>query len=295
MNIKSVYAGLFILLRRGQTMLTIIITDLDGTLLHPKTYSFESAMPALNIIRKRDIPLILCSSKTRGEMELYRNRLGNQHPFISENGGGIFIPVGYFEFPIEGELDNGYIIITLGVPYDGIRDVLLKIRERLGIEARGFGDMNTKEVASLTGMSLFEAELARKRGFDEPFIFKEGEEGAEEFLDAIDEAGLRWTQGRFYHILGDNDKGKAVKILKGLYKRAYGKVKTIGLGDSLNDLSLLQEVDYPVLVQKEDGGYDTRINLPGLIRADGIGPEGWANAVMGLIKNSNKPHKNKYG
>lgn len=143
--------------------------------------------------------------------------------------------------------------------------------------------MTVREMADLAGLSIIEADLAKKRDFDEPFVFEEGESRVGEFLYAIEESGLNWTQGRFFHILGDNDKGKAVKTLKGLYEKAYGQIKTIGLGDSLNDLPLLQEVDYPVLVQKEDGSYETRIDLPNLIKTDGIGSEGWANAVMGLI------------
>lgn len=74
----------------------IIFTDLDGTLLHPNIYSFAKARPALNLIKEEGIPLVLCSSKTRAEMEVYRERLGNNHPFVSENGGGIFIPKDCF-------------------------------------------------------------------------------------------------------------------------------------------------------------------------------------------------------
>ena len=267
----------------GITIQTIIITDLDGTLLHPKTYSFDAARPALTLIKERRIPLILCSSKTRGEIELYRKWLGNRHPFISENGGGIFIPKGYFKFTIKGEIRDNYIIINLGKQHEDIRKIFIDIREKLRIKVKGFGDMAVKEAADLAGLSIIEADLAKKRDFDEPFVFEEGELRVGEFLYAIEESGLNWTQGRFFHILGDNDKGKAVKILKGLYEKAYGKIKTIGLGDGLNDLPLLQEVDYPVLVQNEDGNYETRIDLPNIIKTDGVGPEGWANAVMGLI------------
>ena len=74
----------------------IIITDLDGTLLHPVSYSFEDAIPALEEVHKANIPVILCSSKTKAEIEVYRRRINNRDPFISENGGGIFIPKGYF-------------------------------------------------------------------------------------------------------------------------------------------------------------------------------------------------------
>lgn len=267
--------------RKDETVL--IVTDLDGTLLHPETYSFEPARPALTLIKEKGIPLILCSSKTRRELEVWRERLENEHPFISEIGGGIFVPKGYFQFPVEGQTKDGYTVITLGRPYREIRRIFLKIRERLGIKARGFGDMGIEEIARLTGLPLMDIGLAREREFDEPFIFEEGEKRVVDFLKAIEDAGLRWTQGRFYHILGDNDKGKAVKIIKGLYENAYGKIKTVGLGNSFNDLPLLQEVDYPVLVKNEDGDYEERISLPNLIKADGIGPKGWNKAVMGLI------------
>jgi len=78
----------------------IIFTDLDGTLLDNSSYSFEAALPALQLIKEKNIPLIICSSKTRKEIEHYRKKLYNLHPFISENGGGIFIPKGYFNFQL---------------------------------------------------------------------------------------------------------------------------------------------------------------------------------------------------
>ena len=262
----------------------IIISDLDGTLLHPGTYSFDEALPAIELIRTRSIPLILCSSKTRAEIEVYRKRLKNKDPFISENGGGIFIPEGYFMFPVEGDLMNGNIVKTFGKPYSEIRNTFKEVQKRTGIVARGFGDMDADEVAHLTGIQLSYAKLAKQRDFDEPFIFEEGEKRVEKFLDAIEESGLCWTQGRFYHILGNHDKGKAVKILREYYEKALGRIKTIGLGDSFNDLPLLQSVDHPVLIRKEDGSYEERIKLPGLIRAEGIGPAGWNEAVMALIR-----------
>jgi len=261
----------------------LVFTDLDGTLLHPKTYSFEAALPALKLIKEKGTPLILCSSKTRKEIAVYREKLQNNHPFISENGGGIFIPDKYFKFNIEGKLQNGWRIIILGKPYSEIRKVFIAIRERLGIRPKGFGDMTVKEIATLTGLTLTEAELAKEREFDEPFIFEEGEVRIQEFLKAIEDAGLHWTQGRFYHILGDNDKGKAVNILKGFYEKKYGRIVAIGLGDSFNDLPLLKEVDYPVLIPKEDGSYAPQVKLRNLRKVNKVGPEGWNEAVMELI------------
>jgi mannosyl-3-phosphoglycerate phosphatase len=261
---------------------TIIITDLDGTLLHPTTYSFEEAKPALRLIRLRGVPLILCSSKTRAEIEMYRKRLDNKHPFISENGGGIFIPDGYFPFPLEGERRNGYQVISLGMPYTDIRGHFTRLRDTLQIMAPGFGDMTADEIASLTGISPVEAVLAKQRDYEEPFVFTGDPD--ERLLLAIEASGLRWTQGRLFHIMGNHHKGKAVDILRRLFERARGPATVMGLGDSLNDLPFLLAVDRPVLIRKGDGSHDSRIDIPGLYRTRGIGPLGWNEAVMSVLK-----------
>jgi mannosyl-3-phosphoglycerate phosphatase family protein len=260
----------------------VIFTDLDGTLLHPKTYSFEEAAPALGRIKEQGIPLVLCSSKTRAEIEVYRRRLDNGHPFISENGGGIYIPAGYFPFHESGGQQGGYEVIALGSPYEEIRKRFVAMRARFRTAVRGFGDMSIEEVAELTGLPPEEARLAKQRDFEEPFIFSG--EPDDRFLREIEGEKLRWTQGRFFHIMGDHHKGRAVNMLRRLYERIGGPVLTVGIGDSLNDLPFLFAVDRPVLVKKESGRHDGRIDVPGLVRTEGIGPAGWNEAVLELLK-----------
>jgi hydroxypyruvate reductase len=266
----------------------IVFSDLDGTLLDSADYSFAAALPALEAIRARGVPLVLCSSKTRAEIELYRRRMENDHPFIAENGGGIFIPRGYFSAPLDAPESGSYRLIMLGIPYAEIRRRFVRLREQFGARVRGFADMSVEEVAELTGLTGDEAALARQRDFDEAFVF----DGApdERFLQAIEAAGLHWTQGQFFHILGDHDKGRAVKLLESLYRREHGAVASIGLGDSLNDLPLLQAVDRPVLVRHADGGFDARIDLPGLLKTQRPGPQGWNDAMLQLLA-ADPPHK----
>lgn len=263
---------------------TVIITDLDGTLLHPRTYSFEEAEPALALVRARGIPLVLCSSKTRAEIELWRRRLGNRDPFIAENGGGIFVPEGLFGEAVPGPGSGGYRVIVLGTAYAELRAALERLREELGVAVTGFGDMSVEQVGELTGLPPEEAELARRREFDEPFVFVPGEPRVEEFLRAIEGRGLRWTRGAIHHVLGASDKGRAARILVGLYAGDGPPPRTIGLGDGLNDLPLLEAVDVPVLIQRGDGGYEEQVRLPGLLRPPGIGPAGWNRAVTELLE-----------
>lgn len=263
----------------------VIFTDLDGTLLDHDTYSFVKALPALGLVKEKDIPLVLCSSKTKREIEHYREKLTNAHPFISENGGGIFIPDGYFKVQITNyklQAEKDYVLIRLGSGYPDLRRAIAELRGE-GFPVRGFGDMTVKEISEATKLSMEEAEMAKERDFDEPFFFDGNENSLPFLFDAIKALGFHYTQGKFFHILGDSDKGKAVAILTGLYREEYGDIETIGIGDSPNDIPMLKEVDIPVIVQKPSGRYDPRINVLNLVKADGPGPEGWNSAVLKLI------------
>ncbi len=268
----------------------IIFTDLDGTFLDYHTYSFAAALPALELIKEKNISLIICSSKTRAEIVQWKNRINNFHPFVSENGGGIFIPHAYFSdrdlnaVAQRTEQTEAYIVLILGTPYASLRRALEELR-RDGFAVTGFGDMDVAEVAQITELSIEEAALAKAREFDEPFVFSGGGTRFEPLLGAITEKGLHCIAGgRLLHLTGNNDKGKAVEILTQLYRKKFGEITTLALGDSPNDFPMLEHVDYPILVRNHRGEHDPRIMLSNLIKADGIGPEGWRQAVINFIR-----------
>lgn len=124
-------------------MQIIIFTDLDGTLLDEDTYSFKKAITGLKRLKEKNIPLIFCTSKTRAEIEFYRKKLHNNHPFISENGGGIFIPKCYFTHGNR----KGYSIIRFGEDYSKIIRVIKEIKKKYNIKC--FYEMSAEELAKL--------------------------------------------------------------------------------------------------------------------------------------------------
>jgi mannosyl-3-phosphoglycerate phosphatase len=265
----------------------VVFTDLDGTLLDPVTYSYEKSLDGIKRLKEKGIPLIFCSAKTRAEQEVYRRKMKLSYPFIVENGGAIFIPQGYFPFSFDyhKKIDN-LLVIELGSPYKEIRRLLNEVRERGGFHFRGFGDMNAEEVAQVTGLDIESAKLAKQREYDETVVSCERAKQSrvtsrevDKGLEKIREVGLNCAHGgRFYDIMGDNDKGKAVTIMSDLYRRMWGEIETIGLGDSLNDLPMLAAVDIPILVQKRDYSWEN-ISLPNLRKVQGVGPEGWSKAI----------------
>ncbi len=262
----------------------IIFSDLDSTLLEHHSYSFEAARPALDLIKKAGVPLIFCTSKTRLETEYWQEKLDIHHPFVVENGGAIYLPAGYFPFPLAQAKNRGrWFVIELGSPYAKLRQFLVSCQQQLDFRLRGFGDMSVEEITVLTGLSPTKAALAREREYDEPFICDD-EKTLSIMKERAKKIGFKILGGsRFYHLTGENDKGKAVRILKELYSRLYGNIMTIALGDSHNDLAMLAAVDKAYLVQRHDGSYDRRVQLKGLVYVDGPGPEGWGQAILSFF------------
>ena len=269
----------------------IVYSDLDGSLLDGTTYSYEAATPALTALREQGIPLVLVSSKTRAEMEPLRRRLDLRDPFIVENGGAVFVPQGLFDFPLDRmRTRSPYQVIELGLPYHMLREVLKQIEHAVETPLQGFGDLSVEAIMQVTGLPRADAILAKQREYDEPFLLQGPQALIEEVCRQIVTRGLRWTKGgRLFHLMGENDKGGAASALLRCYHRQQRmngqeeRIETVGIGDSINDAPLLAMVDYPILVQKPDGSYDSDIHLSGMIRAPGIGPVGWNDAILELL------------
>jgi len=261
----------------------VVFTDLDGTLLDRETYSYEAARPALDLLARRSIPLVFCTSKTRAETEAWRARLVNRHPFIVENGGAAFVPRGYFPFALPAAAARGdYTAIEFGDPYGSLVAALDAASLATGVRVRGFHHMSPQEVAKCAGLSIEEARLAAAREYDEPFEILDPA-GATALLEEIRRTGKRWTQGgRFYHITGNNDKAGAVLALRDAYRRMHADLVTVGLGDGLNDAEFLRVVDIPYLVRSPHSA-ELRVRVPGGRLTAGAGPEGWNQAILEVV------------
>lgn len=268
-----------------------IVTDLDGCLLDPHTYSAAAAMGAVRRIEAEGIPLILCSSKTRAEIDLVQRQLGISGPFISENGGGIFLPDGYFgALPPEAVAHAGRVCLPLGLPYSTVVRDLQAASAEAGVPILGFFEMSVDDIAVDCGLPPLVAQLAKQREFDEPFRILSDDLGARSrLLQAAHQRGLRTVcGGRYHHATGPTDKGAAVALLRGLYRENGQRLTLIGLGDGPNDLSLLRSVDLPIIVRSD--AYASTASLlrkvPTARVSELSGPAGWAQAVMAELNAS---------
>lgn len=268
-----------------------MVTDLDGTLLDPVDYSHYAARPALDALARRRIPVVLCSSKTRAEMEPIRAELDNGCPFVVENGGALYVPIGYFPNALPGAVrKDRYDAVEFGTSYAVLVGALRSAAAESGCAIRSFADWTAEEVASACGLPLDRAELARQREYDEPFQTAD-EAKAAALRDAIERRGFRVVPGgRFLHITGDNDKAGAVRMVVDAYRRWFAVDRVIGLGDALNDAGLLQLVDVPVIVNSTSA---CRLleRVPHARITRSRGPAGWNEAILELLDSGGLRHR----
>jgi mannosyl-3-phosphoglycerate phosphatase family protein len=265
-----------------------IVTDLDGTLLDPKTYDVGPARDVLVRVTRSGIPLVLCSSKTRAEIEALQQRLDLHHPFIAENGGAIVAPLGYFDrIPPDAIVDGGRFVWPLGRPYQDVVRALREVATEERVPYVGFSDMTVGDVAEECGLPVLDAQLAKLREFDEPFRLLDPDPALRSrFLKALHKRGLKAVSGgRYDHVTGNADKGRAVVALRSLIPDRVGPVVLAGLGDGFNDVSMLREVDLPVIVRSDMNGAAGRMlrKVPTAHVTDACGPAGWAEAVTSLL------------
>jgi mannosyl-3-phosphoglycerate phosphatase len=272
----------------------LIFTALEGALVDPRTDSFAGAEEALSELERRKIPVILLSSRTREEIEPIRKKLGHSHPFVTESGGGIFFPDGYFSLRIPGSVRTArYLSIALGRPYAEVCEALDEIAEQCAVGVAGFHHMSLREIVDNTGLPRRRAELARAREFDEPFYFTSTDEKA--IARFVETARLRGFDARrgavFWHLSAGCDAPRVVRTLTQLFRDAtHIKLSLVGIGGGTEDLPWLRAVDHAVLLPSSHEAADPT-ELPGenpgrakaITKGENPGASGWNKAILNII------------
>ncbi len=272
----------------------LIFTALEGALIDPRTDSFVGAEEALSELERRKIAYVLLTSRTREEIEPIRRKLGHNHPFVTENGGGIFFPDGYFSLKIPGVVRTArYLSIAQGRPYAEVCEALDDIAEECAVGVAGFHHMSLREIADNTGMRPRNAELARAREFDEPFYFTSTDEKAiARFVETARERGFDARRGQtFWHLSSRCDPARAVRTLAQLFRDAtHIKLSLVGIGGGELDVPWLRAVNHAILLPAAlESAKSGETPLEGPARPTAItmgeapGAAGWKQEILNII------------
>lgn len=269
----------------------IVFTSLDDSLLNQEENNDKLIVPIIEKLKNQAIPLIPVTSKTRAEVEDLRGKLGLSDPFIVENGSAIFIPQSDHNWQTEtATLESDYYVKSLGCSYIEARAGLKIIQSTLRINnLKGFGDFEDTEIHSLTRLSKEAAKRAKTREFSEPFIPPK-DISAVDLENAAAEFGFRISSSdRFFYIVGKNASiPNAVQWLIDHYQPddvadQTESLITIGLGNSAQDLEMLEKIDIPVVIASKTG-INPILSGKNWKTSNSPGSQGWVEAITELCK-----------
>ena len=268
----------------------VVFTDIDGTLTNIFSGKYEGTDKMVSILKANNIPVILCSAKTRSEQNKIRNDLRLTDPFVVENGGAIIIPNNYFDLSSacfdQTKQEEEYIIIELGKSAKEVRTKLSEIKNKFKFEFKGVADVSIEELSKLAMMPIDSTKRMAQREYGET-ILQIKKEHISLFTKIVENTGLKVIHGgRFLDITIGNDKGNAVNILVNLFRKKYhDQAVFFGVGDSANDVPMLKHMEVPMLVQRSDGSWQD-LEIKNIVKLKGIGPEGWKSAFNKIMESN---------
>ncbi|MBL7828225.1 MAG: HAD-IIB family hydrolase [Saprospiraceae bacterium] len=269
----------------------VLFTDLDGTLLDHHTYKANCAVSAIDALNKAKVPIIFCSSKTFDEQRFYQKKFGIHGPLIVENGSAIYIPEyflpGYFK-RLPKTVGGFFYHNFAHVDIIAVRSILSEISIQYHLPVAGYANAALETLSEVTGLKTMALKRARNRHFTETLTVPSllDIESAQQLAKFLKKYDLTLVKGgRFWSVQSKfAGKGNALLWLNKVMEDFYQcKIPFYAIGDSANDLSMLQVADRAFLVKKNNGTWETTYNK-GIERINKIGTDGFKTAVELMLK-----------
>ena len=209
----------------------------------------------------RGIPTVWLTSRTRLQMDAPRRKLAHTHPFIAEDGSGVFLPEGYFHLRPQTTAPRPrdtptvrlgrFTCLPVAEQQPAAAEALETLAAETGVSVVSLRSLPPRELAQNTNLPPREAELARQRDFDELFFFAGASPHDIENFQAAGRA--RNIQLRQRGILWSLSIGASVRRcvseLSKLYDRALrSHARTIGIATPGQEATLFAACDRSILL-----------------------------------------------
>ena len=229
----------------------LIFSDIDGTFMNHKSYSYSTLKKYILIIKKH-CQIIFNSSKTFEEINELNKSLKIVSPFIVENGACIFFPRNYNHIDFDKNFfkQNDYLGYRLTKKsFKSLISETYHLKKKYKFSF--FSEINDLNLKKITNLNIQKLKKSRMRMFSNPILWEDDDFKKDQFKSEINSLGYEVSfGGRFLHLSDSYNKGKAVKeFLSILNLKKNLKYKTISIGDSDNDLSMLEQTDYSCVIK----------------------------------------------
>ncbi|MAU29314.1 MAG: hypothetical protein CMJ07_09040 [Pelagibacterales bacterium] len=255
-----------------------IFTDLDGSLLHRDNFSFNEIKNFIKKCFNKGMVIVPNSSKTKKEIENFCDDLNLNLPFISENGSSI-CNINLINPSLPKE-------IILSRKKEEIRSIFNKnITKEHKLNCKFIKLMPLSEKIKILGLSSSKITDALDRNYSHPLIFLGSNKEKNLLIKNVNNLGLKLHEGDRVLNLGDNvAKGKAMKKFMKLLN--IEKFLTIAVGDSKNDIDMLEASDFPCLVYNKLANL-SNINTKRYFLSKSEAPLGWSEVIDRVLTKIN--------
>ena len=269
-------------------MKLLIFSDIDGTFMDQESYSYDSLREYVFDLKKNH-SIIFNSSKTFSEIEKINNDLKINFPFIVENGACIFFPVDFLKKGLPSNFFFNYGNY-FGYPIAKVKvsfwfEKINLIRKKLNFNFSFFRELSNKKIQRITRLKSDRIEDSKNRLYSEPIFWNDSKPNLDRFIYEVKLiGGLVNIGGKFIHITDGYDKGVALKKFISLTRKFYDyDFLTVSLGDSQNDLSMLEITDYSCIIKCKKKKNLDLVKRKKIYYSHDIAPKGWRESIDYVI------------
>ena len=269
----------------------VFFSDIDGTIINNNSFCYGKNIHVIKELLEAHHYVIFNSSKTFNEIDYMLKSENLSIPFICETGGGIYCPKEFFESTQKERA--GYDIIFESVRQSTfnaqIKDTLTKEFKN---EIVFFDELSLKMREKFSGLSGDDLERASNRDFSILFKWHNNNEELIKLKSILEDFNLTVIKGgRFFHICSDFNKYSAMQLIMSKINNANPKkiFKTVGLGDSSNDIDMLNQTDYRCIVQSTNNiSLIAGLSNKNFILSSTPAPEGWQECIENIFIESRR-------
>ena len=266
----------------------LIFTDLDGTLLDHNNYSFGNNKKMISTIINNKNEIIFNTSKTFSECKklLKELKLSNM-PFSTENGAVLYFPKIKFNKIKNSSSFEKYWKVRIAKLSSKAWHLFLKQKQKKYnfLIAQDLSSKILKKYTNLDGTSKM-----LNREASQIILWEDSLVNLKKFKNALksEKQGVLIQGSRFIQVSSVCNKRIAKKLISHAYDyQFYGTYSknTIALGDSKNDIDMLNSASYPCLIKNRSGYFPKlRSNKKNIIKSSKFAPDGWSQVLYKLNK-----------
>ena len=271
----------------------IFFSDIDGTLINNNSFCYGKNIETIKELLQANHYVIFNSSKTFAEIDYILKSENLSIPFICETGGAVYCPRGFFGESEERRGDYDVIFESAKIS-DFSKKIEPILSSKFKDEMLFFNHMSLKMRARFSGLSGKDLERASLRDFSILFKWHASNEKLNNLKDILEDFNLTIIKGgRFFHICSNFNKYSAMKFI--LTKISHNSpeqiYRTVGIGDSSNDIEMLNQTDYKCVVQSiNNTSLIAGLTSKNFILSTTQAPEGWQECVDNIFDQTRRFH-----